>query len=298
MGKHEYRGVRAQRAMNLAAARREEKEKMKRMKYGYYDPSRPEFYPRSLARPTTPRPQSAGLAMRGTEARDIGIDLGPAPEKPKETVRSTSWKYLHTCVGIMALAMVGIGLLVGITSHWVTSRAGQAGIGLICGGVGLVIGVIIFAFIRLKHAKMKEKRREKKKAKTDLEAGKSGGKAIQTKGTAQDLPMRPMSSKPNRPTKSRNETKEEREETSSYEESGSEVNEETTSDTANIVPRSVSRTSMSLQGSINMSAIPEDEEEEEQENDNKASSSKKTSESKDLDSNSLPGVIVTSEKDT
>ena len=68
-----------------------------------------------------------------------------------------------------------------------------------------------------------------------------------------------------------------------------ETTADTTSDTAGIVPRSVSRTSMNLQGSINMSAIPEDQEEEEND---KASSSKVTTESKDMDSDSLPGVIV------
>ncbi|XP_030855451.1 uncharacterized protein LOC115919093 [Strongylocentrotus purpuratus] len=297
MGKHEYRGVRAQRALNLAAARREDRDKIKRVKYGYSDPGQPEFYPRSLARPTTARPQSAGLAMRRAEASDIGLDLGPTPDKPKVTVRAKTWQYLHTCIGVMAAIMVGIGLLVGVTAHWTTSRAGQAGIGLICGGVGMVLGVVIFAFIRLKHSKMKDKRREKKKVKADLEAGQKDGKKIQfkTEDTAQDVPMRPMSSRKKR--KKRTETEKEKEDTNSYEESvaNDETTADTTSDTAGIVPRSVSRTSMNLQGSINMSAIPEDQEEEDND---KASSSKATTESKDMDSDSIPGVIVASGEDT
>ena len=97
---------RAQRAEALAMARREEKQRMKNVKYGITsDPADPaaNFYPRTPRRPTTPRPNSAaGLAMRNAEAVRGGFVDASDEEKKKETVTTTSWKYLHTCVGIIA----------------------------------------------------------------------------------------------------------------------------------------------------------------------------------------------------
>ncbi|XP_071486095.1 uncharacterized protein [Diadema antillarum] len=271
MGKHEHQGVRMKRAAAKAAARRERKQRIREMRYAFNDAHAESMgYDNELSRPSTPRPHSGVIALRNMEALRSQV---PPPEKPPDTLTSKSWKYLNTCFGIMAVALVGVGVLVGVTGHWTTSNAGTAGIALICVGVGVVVFLVIVAYVRLRHAKMRETRREKKKAKADAEKGELDVKKGEFDGEEKKRPKTAPDlegglSVQIRPTSSRQGKKKKRAKSAAggiqrldgdADFANSAID---ASDTKNILPRSESRNSMNpQQGSANMTAIPEDREE-------------------------------------